>query len=155
MGVETCVLHGNERVLQILGHGGNGNHNAVFRALVFCDQFAAVVIDEGSLLLVIQGGEIQGRSRVHIALGNPGDRAQDGQACEQDHHQHGADNPDADTDHKGRFFGAGFENASLLVVCIIEIFVIIGKRQGFIFLCPDIVGILFNRRLFIIPGFRG
>ena len=84
VGVEAGILHRHEGLLQILGHGGDGHHDAVLDALVLGDQVAAAVIDKGGLGLIVQGGQVEGGGGLHVALGHAGHRAQPRQA----HHQH-------------------------------------------------------------------
>ena len=89
MGVEAGVLHGHEGLLEVDGHGLDGHHDAVLDALVLGDQVAVGIVDEGGLRLVIQGGEVQGRGSLHIALGDADHRAHQREAAHQ--HQHKQD----------------------------------------------------------------
>ena len=73
--VKAGVLHGDEGVAEHSGDLVDGNHDAVFGALIIGDEIALAVIDEGGLVLCVKRRQIQRGRSIHISLGDADQRA--------------------------------------------------------------------------------
>ena len=111
VGIETRILHRDERVAQPLWHGAQGNQHAVFRAFVFGNQIIIGIIDKGCLRLAVQGNQIQFRRRIDIALGDPRQGAESGHSGQRRKHGQDPDRIQQHADNKVRFPGFRPENA--------------------------------------------
>ena len=52
MGIKASVLHSHEGIAEILRHGGNADHYAVFSAFIVGNDVALRVVQEGGLILI-------------------------------------------------------------------------------------------------------
>ena len=110
VGIETCILHRDERVAQPLRHGAQGNQHTVFRAFVFGDQVVVGIINKGGLCLTVQGNQVQLRRRINIALGDPRQGTEPGHAGQGRKHGQDPDRIQQHADNKVRFPGFRPEN---------------------------------------------
>jgi len=113
MGVKAGVLHGDKGVAEVFRHGGNADHDAVFRSLVVGDHIALRIIQEGGLVLIAQKRQIQIGGCFHIALGNAHHRPGQRQSAQNDHQRKQTQGVDADGNQKIGFGKPRTENAEL------------------------------------------
>ena len=148
MGIEPGVLHGHKGLLQIFGHGGNGDHHAVFNALVFGDKIAVSVINKGCLRLGFQRGQVEVRGSFHISFGDARHRAHQGQAGQQHQHRNNPHHIHRHREDEIRLLGIGLEDTAGMH----EFFILLQGVLIYGLFIPEIfVGIAIHR-LVIIRG---
>ena len=102
MGIKTSVLHSHEGIAEILRHGGNADHYAVFSAFIVGNDVALRVVQEGGLILIAQKCQVQIRGCFHIALSNPHHRSGQCQPTQHDHQRKQPQRVDTDGDQQIR-----------------------------------------------------
>ena len=114
VGVKTGVLYGDEGIAQVFGHQGNIDHDAVFRAFVIRDDIALRIIQERSLVLRVQQGQVKCGRGFHVTLGNTQNRTAKRQPAQYDHQRKNTHGIDQYGEDKIGFFQARFEYAPFL-----------------------------------------
>ena len=87
VGIKSRVLHRHKGIAKPRRHSSNGDHHAVFRALVIRDQVALRVIEKACLRLLVDLLYIKGGRCFYISFADADHGAQTGQACDQNKHK--------------------------------------------------------------------
>ena len=111
MGIEPRILHGDKRILQILGHSRQTDADAVLDALIFRNQTIIRVINKRGLRLIVQRRQIQRRGSLYVALGDAQHRTHARQTRQHDQQHNNAHHVHRHADGEIRLLGSGLEDA--------------------------------------------
>ncbi len=107
--IKPHILRRYKGISQVMGHGIDAHHDAVFSALVVGDKVSVAVIEEGGLVLVADFGDIQHRRCLHIRFGNADHRANARKACQEHHQKKHLEGVDDDRQHEAGLARAALE----------------------------------------------